>query len=176
MRSAPLATIAVTVAAAALLVTGTAGAAISSQYTVTGVEVAATSTEGTFVGSGTGSGGDQLAWKAVVDHTALSTDPATPATITGGSLAAASFGNGSLASLAGAFTGGSVTYDVARSSPAPCGNRVYDVVGNLALTSGGATGTGTFSVFLTHYRIALFGRCVTIGATVTGTPGLTVSL
>jgi hypothetical protein len=176
MRSAPLATIVVCIAAAVLVVAGAAGAAVSSQYAVTGVEVAATSTEGTFIGSGRGSGGDQLAWKTVVDHTQLSTNPATPAAITGGSLTAVSFGNGSLDTLTGTFTGGSVTYDTARSSPAPCGNQVYDVAGNLALASGAATGTGTFSVYLTHYRIALFGRCVTVGATVSGTPGLTVSL
>ena len=175
MRLAPLATIAAGLAAAALLAAGTAAAAISPSYAVTGIEVAATSTQGTFVGTGTGSGGDRLAWSAVVVHTVLSTNPATPATITGGSLNALSYGTGSPAALTGTFTGGTVTYDAALSSPAACGNQVYDVAGSLALASGGVTGTGTFTVLLTHYRIALLGRCVTIGATVTGAPGLTVT-
>jgi hypothetical protein len=168
--------IAVCVVAAALLVAGTAGAALSSTFNVTGVEIAATSTEGTFVGAGSGDGGDTLLWKTVVDHTPLGTNPATPATITGGSLSAESAQDGELTILAGVFTGGSVTYDAARSSTAPCGNQVYDVSGNLALTSDGATGTGRFSVLLTHYRIALFGRCITYGASVTGPQGLTVSI
>jgi hypothetical protein len=176
MRTAPLALAAAFVAAAALIATGTAGAAISSAYAVTGIEVGATPTEGTFVGAGTGSGGDRLVWRAVVDHTALSTDPSTPATITGGTLAALSFGTAGQTTLAGTFVGGTVTYDTALSSTAACGAQVYDVAGNLALASGGSTGTGTFTVLLTHYRIPLFGRCVTIGATVTGTPGLAVSL
>src|SRR5215831_1699782 len=94
MRLAPLSTIAAGAVAAALLAAGSAGAAISPAYAVTGLEVAATSTQGTFVGTGTGSTGDTLAWSAVVQHTLLSTNPATPATITGGSLNALSVGGG----------------------------------------------------------------------------------
>ena len=176
MRKAPLSTIAAGLAAAALVVPGAAGAALSPAYAVTGVEVGVTPTEGTFVGSGTGSGGDRLAWKAVVEHTALSTNPATPAAIIpGGSLTALSFGTGGPAPLTGVFTGGTITYDTARSSPAACGNQVYDVAGNLALASDAATGSGQFNVYLTHFRIALFGQCITYGATVTGAPGLTLS-
>jgi hypothetical protein len=177
VRLASLSTIAAATAgltAAALLAAGSAGAAISPAYTVTGLEIAATSTQGSFVGTGTGSTGDALAWSAVVQHTVLSMNPATPATITGGSLNALSLGGGA-ASLTGTFTGGSVTYDPTLSSPATCGNQVYDVVGSLALASGGATGTGVFQVTLTHLRISLFGRCVTIGASVTGAPGLTIA-
>ena len=82
MRLAPLSTIAAAtaaLAAAALLAAGSAGAAISPAYAVTGLEIAATSTQGTFVGTGTGSTGDTLAWSAVVQHTVLSTNPATRA-------------------------------------------------------------------------------------------------
>jgi hypothetical protein len=160
----------------ALVAAGAGASAISSAYSVTGVEVAATSVEGTFVGTGAGTGGDTLLWKAVVDHTPLSTNPASPATITGGSLAATSLGASGLATLSGSFTGGTVAYDPARSSSAPCGNQVYDVTGNLALASGSSTGTGTFQVYLTHYRISFFGSCITFAASVTGTPGLLVSL
>ena len=34
-------------------------------------------------------------------------------------------------------------------------------------TSGG--GSGLFSVLLTHYRVSLFGQCLTYAASVTGT-------
>jgi hypothetical protein len=168
------AVVAVGVTAAALLAVSIGSAATSPTYTVTGVEVTATSLEGTFVGTGAGSGGDNLVWRGVVDHDPLSTD--APAGITGGSLAALSFGAGSLSTLTGVFTGGTVTYDTGLSSTAPCGNQVYDVAGSLALTSGSSTGTGTFQVYLTHYRIAFLGRCLTYRATVSGAPGLTISL
>jgi hypothetical protein len=142
---------------------------------VTGLEVAATSTQGTFVGTGTGTTGDTLAWSAVVQHTVLSTNPATPATITGGSLNALSVGGGAAATLSGTFTGGTVTYDATLSSPAACGNQVYDVRGTLAVSGGGVTGIGLFQVTLTHFRISLLGRCVTIGASVAGAPGLAIA-
>jgi hypothetical protein len=162
--------------AAALLVLGAAWAAVSPTYTVSGFEVAATSVEGTFVGTGSGSGGDNLIWRAVVAHTPVSTNPATPAAITGGSLVAVSYGPGSISTLTGTFTGGTVTYNPALSSSAACGVQVFNVSGNLALAAGAQTGTGTFQVFLTHYRASLFGRCVTFAATVRGAPGLTASL
>jgi hypothetical protein len=161
MRRTRLTTVAAGLAAAALVVTGIAAAAISSTYAVAGIEVAATSTQGTFVGSGAGSGGDKLVWKAVVDHTPLGPN----ATITGGSLAALSHGDG-LSTLTGTFTGGTVTLVV---SGLPCGNQVYDVDGTLDLASGDAVGTGTFDAQLTHYRVSLFGRCITFAATVRGT-------
>jgi hypothetical protein len=143
---------------------------------VAGVEVAATPVQGTFVGAGTGSTGDRLAWKAVVVHTPLGTDPAAPATITGGTLAAASFFEGAVTGLTGTFTGGTVTYDPALSSSAACGIQVFHVSGSLALASGSSSGTGSFHVLLTHYRTTIFGRCITFAATVKGAPGLTVSL
>jgi hypothetical protein len=168
--------VAALVAATALVVAGAVAAAISPSYNVVGVEVAVTPTEGTFVGTGIGSTGDKLAWKAIVGHTLLSTDPLAPATITGGSLAALSVAPGSVDTLTGTFTGGKVTYNQALSSSAPCGNQVFDVAGSLALASGSSTGTGTFEVLLTHHRATIFGRCITFAATVRGAPGLTVSI
>jgi hypothetical protein len=161
MRRARLTTVAAGLAAAALLVTGVGAAAISPAYNVAGIEVAVTPTQGTFIGSGTGSGGDKLVWKAIVDHTGLSPN----ATITGGSFAAISHGDG-LSTLTGTFTGGTVTLV---EPGLPCGNQVYDVDGTLDLASGDAVGTGTFDVQLTHHRISLFGRCITFAATVRGT-------
>ncbi|HZQ03352.1 MAG TPA: hypothetical protein VFA88_04950 [Gaiellaceae bacterium] len=171
MTAARRSVVAIGVSAAALALAGAGSTAVSPSYEVNGVEVAATSTEGTFVGSGTGSSGDSLFWTAVVDHTPLSPS----ATVTGGSLTALSYGDGSLSALTGRFTGGTVTYDTARSSPAPCGNQVFDVVGRLALTSGSAAGTGAFQVYLTHYRLSVLGTCVTYAASVRGAPGLTTS-
>jgi len=152
------------VTAAALAVPAAVSAA-SSSYAVSGLEIAATSTQGTFVGTGTGSGGDRLAWRAVVEHTQLSLDPASPAVITGGTLTGVTYGSGSLATLTGAFTGGTVTYDTSRSSPASCSTQVFEVDGDLALS----TGPGSFEATLTHYRLNLLGRCITIGASVIGT-------
>jgi len=163
--------IATGVAAAALAFAGAGSTAASSSYDVRGIEVAATSTEGTFVGAGSGSTGDALFWKAVVDHTPLSPD----ATITGGSLTARSAGARGLGALHGTFTGGTVTYDAARSSRASCGTQVYEVVGRLSISRGAATGTGTFHAYLTHHRLSLLGRCITYGATVSRSPGLTIS-
>jgi hypothetical protein len=171
MRRASISAIAAGLAAVTLLVTALAAAALSPAYNVVGVETAATATQGTFVGTGRGSGGDALLWKAVVDHTALSTDPATPASITGGTLDALSVGGGELTPLNGTFTNGTITFDPARSSTAACGNQVYDVEGSLALNAG----TGAFSVFLTHHRVRVLGRCVTFAASVVGAPGLTIT-
>ena len=167
----------VAVGAAALVAVAAvaAWAAISPTYTVAGIEVAATPLEGTFVGAGTGSSGDKLVWKTVVGHTPLSTNPATPATITGGSLVAASYFDGALTPLTGTFTGGTVTFDPALSSGAACGTQVFEVSGRLAVASGASTGTGSFDVNLTHYRVSLFGRCITFAATVRGAPGLSLS-
>jgi hypothetical protein len=170
MRRALIAAVAAALASVALVV-AVAAAAISPSYDVVGIETAVTPTQGTFVGTGLGSGGDGLIWKAVVDHTALSTNPSAPASITGGTLAALSFQNGERLPFGGVFTGGTVTYDPARSSSAACGNQVFDVEGTLALD----VGTGAFSVYLTHYRVRLFGRCITFAASVAGAPGLTIT-
>jgi hypothetical protein len=163
-------------ASAALVAVAAAWAAISPTYTVAGVEVAVTPQEGTFVGVGTGSTGDKLVWKAVVGHTPLSTDPASPATVTGGSLTAASLFEDTITPLTGTFTGGTITFDPALSSSTACGKQVFDVSGTLALAGGSSTGTGSFDVLLTHHRVSLFGRCITFAASVHGAPGLGVSL
>ena len=72
MRRAVLSAVAVAFAAAALLITGIAAAAISPTYNVTGLGSAANSTESRLVGTGNGSSGDRLPWRADLEHTALS--------------------------------------------------------------------------------------------------------
>jgi hypothetical protein len=137
----------------------------STTFQVEGVEVAFTSTRGTFVGRGLGNAGDRSAWKAVVDHTPLST---LPATITSGRFTMATLGPTSTADfVTGNFTDGTI----AVINPGTgCTNQTFDVSGDLGdvTTSTTTGGSGSFDVVLTHYRVRLFGRCVSYAATVTG--------
>jgi hypothetical protein len=119
--------------------------------------------QGTFVGNGVAilPGTDRLSWRAVVAHEQLNSS--IPASITGGTLTATSSGNGGT-SLVGTFNGGSLAYDAVSSSKASCGSQVYKVHGTLQFSPG----SGTFDAVLTHYRMPMLGRCVTYGATVSG--------
>ena len=105
MRRAVLSAVAAGISAAALLMTGIAAAAISPTYSMSGIGSAANTTQSRLVGTGVGSSGDRLTWRADLDHTALVASPGAAATITGGSLSAASRG-GSSSQLGGTFTEG----------------------------------------------------------------------
>jgi hypothetical protein len=158
--------LATALAAGAVSVAASAAAATTYFDAVKGVEVAATSTRGTFVGTATGSLPGQ--WSATVDHTPL----APGATITGGSLYIAASPDGTLTLVTGTFTGGNVAVINPGSG---CTNQQFainGVLGNVGTWFGG-TGTGTFAGTLTHYRISVFGRCVTYSASVTGSVTLT---
>jgi hypothetical protein len=74
--------------------------------------------------------------------------------------------------VVGTFTGGTVTVT---NPGAGCTNQTFAVSGNLGgvTTSTSAGGTGLFAVQLTHYRVRLFGQCVTFAATVAGTASFT---
>lgn len=136
-----------------------AGASYSDS--VRGVEVAATSYQGTF--DGVASGDLPGYWSAVIDHTKLNPN----ATITGGSFALTTYLNGAVTQVAGTFTGETVTLENPSSG---CVNQHYAVVGtlgNVGIGSGG-TGSGSFTVTLTHYRTSVFGYCVTYSASVSG--------
>jgi hypothetical protein len=152
----------------ALLTTPAAGAAVSSAHAVSGIELAATPTRGTFVGASFGSEGDRGVWKAVVDHTT----PLRPAsTITGGIFKMTTRTD----AVAGAFApGGAITLVAAEPG---CGKERFTVRGPLAgvTTLSGASGTGFFDVVLTHFRTSLFGTCTTFGATVKGTVTFSLS-
>jgi hypothetical protein len=128
---------------------------------VSGVEVAATSTKGTFVGRATGDLPGY--WKAIVYHTPLSPS----ATVTGGSFYLASYFY-----VRGNVSGGSVTF----LGSSDCSNEYYGVHLDLSNVYGGGStgGTGTFDGTLVHKRTLLFGHCVTYGASVSGT--LVISL
>jgi hypothetical protein len=143
----------------ALVLAATTVAASTFTYQLSGFEIAATSTVGTFVGVGTAAD-DGGTWSASIAHTVLTGGAAT---ITGGTFNYA----GSARDIAGTFTGGSLSQIGGATGSSPCTSQTYLVTGSLSLTAPGA-GTGTFSAVLTHYRVLLFGRCIVYGATVKG--------
>src|SRR5262245_50734827 len=104
MRRAVLSAVAAGFAAAALLVTGIAAAAISPSYSVSGLGAATDPDVFRLAGTGDGSGRDKLTWRADLEHGALSAT--TPAAITGGSFTLSSHGggNGGKNQLGGAVT------------------------------------------------------------------------
>jgi hypothetical protein len=142
-----------------LAVVASAFGASSFTYALSGFEIAATSTVGTFVGTGT-TVGDSGVWSASITHTVLTGGTAT---ISGGTFAY----DGIARDIAGTFTGGSLTQTSGSSGPSPCTNQTYAVTGSLALTAPGS-GTATFNAVLTHYRLRVFGQCIVYAATVKG--------
>lgn len=141
-------------------------APVSTTFQVQGAEIAFTSTRGTFVGRGLGNAGDRSTWKAVVDHTPLSS---MPAAITGGSFSMTTLSPTFRPDfVVGTFTGGTITVV---NPGLGCTNQTFDVSGDVGSvrTSTTTGGSGSFDVVLTHYRTRIFGSCVTYGATVSGT-------
>jgi hypothetical protein len=152
--------IAVGVAAALTVFTVPAWAQSQVTYSLAGVETAATSTEGTFVGVALASD-DFGIWGAVIDHSLLS-DPA-PTITAGGGFAI----NGQTRDVQGVFMGGTIT-----SLGGSCRKETFAVIGEVALVDGSGApngGSGEFHVTLTHYgRRGPGGQCVTFFATVDG--------
>jgi hypothetical protein len=137
-----------------------AAASTSASYGVRGVEVYATATRGVFTGVAWAAD-DYGDWYAVVDHTVF--DAARAATITGGTFDL----NGYRRDVSGTFNQGGTV--LLRWADSGCGREVFDVDGTLTLAGGG---TGVFDATLVHYRTSVFGRCITYGATVSGTVAL----
>jgi hypothetical protein len=138
---------------------------VSATYSISGIETAATATQGTFEGTATGSSGDYAAWKAVVKHTRLT----TTASITGGY---ATLWTSDVVTITGRFSSGSVTQTDGFSG---CTNQHYDVDGRLShvtRSDRSGVGSGHFQATLTHYRTSILGRCVVYWATVSGTVSL----
>jgi hypothetical protein len=161
----------VTAAALAALPGGATAAPASTTFRVSGAEIAFTATQGTFVGKALGNAGDRGPWKAVVDHTRLSS---LPAAITGGSftMTTVSASWTTIDAVEGRFTGG--TIDVVNPGLG-CTNQTFAILGTLGIvaTSTSSGGSGQVDVLLTHYRVRLFGNCVTYSATVAGTASFT---
>jgi hypothetical protein len=157
------------VAAAALFISPAAAvAATTSSDSVSGLEYAATSTQGRFVGIA--SGALPGAWSVTVDHTPLGTS----ATITDGTFHLATHLDGTLTAVTGDFTGGTVTQ---LSGFTGCVNQRYAVNGVLGDVGSGSvrSGIGTFVATLTHHRTTIFGHCVTYSASVSGSLSLAPS-
>ena len=156
---------AVTAVGLVVLPAAAVAAPASKTFQIKGVELAFTSTRATFVGYGEGSASEGSAWKAVVDHTPLSSQPAS---ITGGRF---SMGTLSLAPSAdfavGTFTGGTITEVDPGVGCTKQTFRVSGTAGNVS-TSTTSGGSGVFDVLLTHHRSSFFGNCVTYAATVKG--------
>jgi hypothetical protein len=147
-----------------------ASAATTYGDTVSGYEYYATSTDGKFAGTASGTlPGD---WNADVRHTALCSSCTPTATITGGSFSLATVLNSIPTLVTGTFVGGTV--QVTNSGP-HCTNQTFDVNGILGSVGPWYTGsgTGTFSATLTHYRYRVLGTCVTYAASIAGTLSVT---
>lgn len=162
-----------------LLVVGVVAAAIaparataSSTYsdTLSGYEYWATSTDGKF--AGTASGSLPGSWNADVQHTALCLGCSPTATITGGSFSLSTVIHYVPTLVTGRFTGGTVQVI---NPGASCTNQTFAVNGVLGIVGTwlGGGGSGTFAVTLTHYRRYVFGSCVTYGASVAGSLSVT---
>ena len=157
------------VTAATLLISPAAAmAASASADSVSGLEYAATSTQGRFVGIA--SGALPGAWSVTVDHTPLGTSAA----ITGGDFHLATRLDGTLTTVTGDFTAGTVRQ---LSGFTGCASQRYAVHGVLDHVGSGASrrGTGTLNATLTHYRTKIFGHCVTYSARVSGSLSLAAS-
>jgi len=158
---------------------------LSSSLTLTGVEIAATSSQGTFVGTAVDQSAAGLSgtWYAVVDHSSLT--PCTVvghpcASVTGGTFTLYTAINQQPATITGSFvaTGYPTTNSItpAQLSSGFCGNEQFlitDTLGGVGI-NGTGQGTGSFTVILTHYRILIFGYCLTYAATVVGNATLTL--
>jgi hypothetical protein len=142
--------------------------ATTSSDSVIGLEYAATSTQGRFVGIA--SGALPGAWSLTVDHTPLRTSAA----ITGGDFHLATRLDGTLTAVTGDFTRGTVRQ---LSGFTGCASQRYAVNGVLGDVGPGSAGrgTGTFAATLTHYRTTIFGHCVTYSASVSGSLSLAPS-
>src|ERR1043166_2387870 len=140
---------------AAVVFFAATSSALAAQYndTITGHEYYFTSTDGRF--AGTASGALPGAWNADVRHTPLCLSCTPTATITGGSFSLAT----GYTLVTGNFTGGTVQV-INRGTN--CTNQTFDVDGILGDVGRwySGSGTGRFSVVLTHHRPRLLGSCI----------------
>lgn len=148
------------------------GALAAQTYadTIDGHEYYATSTDGKFAGAASGALPGH--WNADVEHTKLCLSCTPTATISGGSFALATTLDSVATLLTGSFTGGTVQVV---NKGANCTNQTFAVNGILGRVGPwySGHGSGTFTATLTHLRTSIFGRCVTYGASVSGTISLT---
>ncbi len=140
---------------------GSVSASTSVTYALSGVEYAATSTQGSFTGVALASD-DYGVWQAIVTHAEF--DSNGDAAISGGTFAL----DGQVRDVAGAIVRGAVD----RLTTSQCGKETFQVTGVLALAGGRP---GGFSMLLTHYRFRSWtGRCITFFVTVKGAASFTL--
>jgi hypothetical protein len=154
--------------AALTLPAAAAAAPASTTFAIAGYEYAFTSTVGSFAGTGQGNAGDRAVWNTSVQHDPLGSNPTL---INGGSFQMVTRSpTGTFDSVTGTFVhqGGMIT---TQSTGPNCTNQRFLVEGALqdVATTTSSGGSGEFSVVLTHYRISLFGHCLTYNARVVGT-------
>jgi hypothetical protein len=145
-----------------------AGASAATTYndSISGFEYWATSTQGKFTGSASGTLPGY--WNAVVDHTPIALMATPTATITGGSVGLATSVAGVPTLVTGNFLAGGTIQVLERGYG--CKNQTFavtDALGNVGTWYSG-TGSGSFSAILTHYRKSVLGSCVTYSASVSG--------
>jgi hypothetical protein len=140
-----------------------ASAAVSRSYSIAGVEVWATVTVGTFVGTASGSKGDSATWQAAIEH--------TPVTIPSGDITGgyARLLTTDLTFVEGQFTGGWLR--LIDDGPGSCGDLTHKVRGklsNVTRSDKPRVGGGLFVGRLVHYRVSLLGSCIPYAASATG--------
>jgi hypothetical protein len=151
-------------AVAAVALAATAGAAVSSTWNVSGIEIGHVGTTSTFVGFASAVDGGRGLWKATATYDTLAAD----GHVTGGSLQMGLRGaDGTIAQGSATIANGTITIV---SQPAGCGDEVFGIAGDLANVQLGTTtgGTGSYAVKLTHKRAMFGGRCITYAGLVTG--------
>lgn len=153
----------VVVLASVWVPSGTALADVSTGYVISGIEVWATPTVGTFAGAALGTSGDAATWAARIEHT-VQTQPS--GTITGGW---ATLVTSERNQIHGRFSRGTLLL-IDDGGP-NCGNLRHSVTAKLvdvARSDSGGTGTGRLKAILTHYRVNIFGNCIAWSASVSG--------
>jgi hypothetical protein len=167
-----------------LAVIGTTPVAATEHGTlVSGFEMYATSSQGRFSGTatGTGSNGVSGAWSIVVDHSLLDPcfrmktgDPC--ATVNGGSFTLAET-SPARELITGQFESpGEVTLPQVNeirllNRGDNCSDQLFKIMDGLKNVGTGSpySGHGSFVGYLWHHQRSFFGRCVTYAATVQGT-------
>lgn len=159
-------------AAAVVVAVGVVSAAASTQATdsITGVEVAASSSQGTFVGVAMGD--LPGAWRAVVRHAPLPRRAGGHAAVTGGTFSLGTVVGGDAVTVRGSLrrSARGITLVDAGSG---CRDQTFRIRARLARVGiSSRDGAGRLVATLTHYRTRIFGRCVTYSASVAGSVSL----
>jgi hypothetical protein len=152
-----------------MLAAETASAAAARSYAdqIAGVEVAATSTQGTFVG--VASGALPGAWNAVVVHGPLPTTVGATAAISTGTFQLATVIGGTPETVDGSVDANSTGITMLNAGVG-CTNQKFQISDTLSgVGPGGGTGSGVVLAQLVHHRTVIFGHCVTYAATIGGT-------